>query len=83
MGLMVGWCRRGMAGGVLVVLVYGLTRHLALAVAGVLLFSSALELLRAWLPWRECSWENIQINLLAEALGGLVSWVGVKSRPRG
>ncbi len=64
-------------------LVYGMTRHLALAVAGVLLFSSGLELLQAWLPWRECSWEDIQINLRAVALGGLVSRVGVKSRPRG
>lgn len=62
----------------LVVLVYWVTRHLALAVVGVLLFSTALELLQAWLPWRECSWADIQINLLAVALGWLVIRVGAK-----
>ena len=71
----------------LVVLLTWLTRRLALAVAAVLAFSSALELIQVWLPWREGSWEDLAVNLLAVAVGALLVWLaergGLALRGRG
>ncbi len=71
----------------LVVLLTWLTRRLALAVAAVLAFSSAPELIQVWLPWREGSWEDLAVNLLAVAVGALLVWVaergGLALRGRG
>ena len=71
----------------LVVLLTWLTRRLALAVAAILIFSSALELIQVWLPWREGSWEDLAVNLLAVAVGALLVWLaergGLALRGRG
>ena len=60
---------------------------LALAVAAILIFSSALELIQVWLPWREGSWEDLAVNLLAVAVGALLVWLaergGLALRGRG
>ena len=71
-----------LVGGLLVAIPF-----LALAVAAVLIFSSTLELIQVWLPWREGSWKDLAVNLLAVALGALLVWVaergGVAVRGRG
>ena len=71
----------------LVVLLTWLTRRLALAVAAILIFSSALALIQVWLPWREGSWEDLAVNLLAVAVGALLVWLaergGLALRGRG
>ena len=46
-----------------------LGRHPGLAAAGVLGFSVLLELLQGMVPWREASWADMQVNLLAVVLG--------------
>ena len=43
--------------------------HPGLAAAGVLGYSALLELLQGLVPWREASWTDMQVNLLAVALG--------------
>ena len=37
--------------------------------AGVLGFSILLELFQGFIPWREASWTDMQVNLLAVVLG--------------
>ena len=43
--------------------------HPRLAAAGVLGYSALLELLQGFIPWREASWADMQVNLLAVVLG--------------
>ena len=55
--------------------------HPGLAAVGVLGFSALLELLQGIIPWREASWADMQVNLLAVVLGlGVV--LGVKRAGR-
>lgn len=57
----------GFAG--LVVVFTALVGHPGVAAAGVLGFSTLLEMIQGWVPWREASWADVQVNLLAVALG--------------
>ncbi len=54
---------------VLVGVFTALGSHPGLAAAGVLGYSALLELLQGFVPWREASWADMEVNLFAVALG--------------
>ena len=65
----------GFAG--LVVLFTALLGRTGVAAAWVLAFATLLEALQLFVPWREASWADVRVNLLAVALGLVLVGLGV------
>ncbi len=59
----------------MVVLLSWLWRRLLWSAAAVLVFSTVLEAAQTQLPWREGSWADLGVNLVAVLLGVWVVWV--------